>query len=88
MELTEIIKKVKMQDRAAFEELYNSYYQMGFSLSLQFVRNEEDALDIMQDVFITVYSKIDSLESASKFKSWYMQIVANKCRDYLKKKKH
>lgn len=85
MELTELIEKVKQHDRQAFEELYNQYYPMGFSLSLQFVKNESDALDIMQDAFITVYSKLDSLEDTSKFKSWYMQIVANKCRDFLKK---
>ena len=85
MAVTELIEKVKQQDQQAFEELYNQFYPAGFSLALQFVKNEEDALDIMQDVFITVYSKLDSLEDASKFKSWYMQIVANKCRDFLKK---
>jgi len=87
MALTELIEKVKKHDKQAFEELYNQYYPMGFSLSLQFVKNESDALDIMQDAFITVYSKLDSLEDASRFKSWYMQIVANKCRDFLKKQK-
>ena len=85
MELTQLIEKVKQQDQQAFEELYNRYYQAGFSLALQFVKNEDDALDIMQDVFVTVYSKLDLLESAAKFKSWYMQIVANKCKDFLKK---
>ena len=87
MDLTELVEKVKQQDQQAFEELYNAYYPAGFSLALQFVKNEEDALDIMQDVFITVYSKLDTLGDAAKFKSWYMQIVANKCRDYLKKQK-
>ena len=85
MELTQLIEKVKQQDQQAFEELYNRYYQAGFSLALQFVKNEDDALDIMQDVFVTVYSKLALLESAAKFKSWYMQIVANKCKDFLKK---
>lgn len=87
MELFELIEKVKQQDRHAFEELYNRFYQTGFSLALRFVKNENDALDIMQDVFITVYSKLPLLENTEKFKSWYMQIVANKCRDYLKKQK-
>lgn len=87
MELTQLIERVKQQDQQAFEELYNQYYPAGFSLTLQFVKNENDALDIMQDAFITVYSKLDALEDATKFKSWYMQIVANKCRDFLKKQK-
>ena len=85
MELTQLIEKVKQQDQQAFEELYNRYYQAGFSLALQFVKNQDDALDIMHDVFVTVYSKLGLLESAAKFKSWYMQIVANKCKDFLKK---
>ena len=86
MDLVELIDKVKQNDQAAFEELYNAYYPMGFSLALQFVKNEEEAMDIMQDAFITVCTKLDSLEDTNKFKSWYMQIVANKCRDFLKKK--
>ena len=85
-DLTQLIEKVKQSDQAAFEELYNVYYQMGFSLALQFVKNEEEAMDIMQDSFMTICTKLDTLDDANKFKSWYMQIVANKCRDFLKKK--
>ena len=88
MEIFELIEKVKQNDQSAFEELYNQYYPMGFSLALQFVKNEEETMDIMQEAFVTVCTKLDSLQDANKFKSWYMQIVANKCRDFLKKKNH
>ena len=86
MGTTKLIEKIKQHDQAAFEELYNEYYPMGFSLALQFVKNEEEAMDVMQDAFVTVCTKLDSLQDTNKFKSWYMQIVANKCRDFLKKK--
>ena len=86
MELENLIEKVKQHDQAAFEELYNQYYQMGFSLALQFVKNEDDAMDIIQDAFITICNKIDTLDNPERFKSWYMQIVANRCKDFLKKK--
>lgn len=86
MQTLELIEKVKQNDVEAFEELYNQFYPMGFSLALQFVKSEENAMDIMQDAFITLYSKIGALQEPEKFKSWYMQIVANKCRDFIKKK--
>ena len=86
MTTAELLNRVRQNDQAAFEQLYNQYYQMGFSLALQFVKNEQDAMDIMQDAFMTVCSKLDTLENADKFQSWYMQIVANKCRNFLSKK--
>ena len=82
----ELIKKAQQNDVAAVEEIYNQYYPMGVSLALQMVKNEQDAMDIVQEAFITVFNKLEGLEDPEKFKSWYMQIVANKCRDFFKKK--
>lgn len=43
--------------------------------------------DISQDVFISVYHKLDTFRFESKFTTWLYRITVNKCRDYLRKKK-
>ena len=43
--------------------------------------------DISQDVFISVYHKLDEFRFESKFTTWLYRITVNKCRDYLRKKR-
>lgn len=43
--------------------------------------------DISQDVFISVYHKLNEFRYESKFTTWLYRITINKCKDYLRKKK-
>ncbi len=43
--------------------------------------------DISQDVFISVYHKLNEFRFESKFTTWLYRITVNKCRDYLRKKR-
>ena len=64
-------------DTAAFIELTSRYTQKVHNLAMRITRIEEDAEEILQDVFITVYNKIQSFEGKSAFSSWLYRLTAN-----------
>lgn len=49
---------------------------------------KDDALDIMQETFISAYRKLDSLRDRDKFKPWLLSIARNKCNDYFRSRIH
>ncbi|HLN20335.1 MAG TPA: RNA polymerase sigma factor SigZ [Bacteroidales bacterium] len=56
------------------------------SFILSKVRNEADADDIMQDVFIRMHDNVGKLNDSSKIKPWLYQITRNLITDYFRKK--
>ena len=59
---------------------------MVFNLSLQYVQNYEDAQEITQDVFLTVYQSISTFKEKSKLSTWIYRITINKSLDFIKAK--
>jgi RNA polymerase sigma-70 factor (ECF subfamily) len=82
-----LVDKFKAGDLLAFEEIISRYEAKVMNLSLRFTRNQEDAEEVMQDVFTTVYRKIDGFRGQSAFSSWLYRIVVNAAFMKLRKKK-
>lgn len=74
-------------DKSAFVKLMETYTERVHNLSLRITRNEEDAEEILQDVFVTVYHKICKFEGKSAFSSWLYRITANTAFMKLRKRK-
>lgn len=68
-------------------ELYEKTYKSVYAVAYSIVKNEQDALDLTQDTYIAAFEKIESLSDQAKFDKWVIQIAANKCKDFLRKKK-
>lgn len=47
---------------------------------------QEDAEDVLQEVFLTAYQKFSQLKNRSAFKAWLPSIARNKCNDYFRRK--
>jgi len=69
-----------------FQELYNNHKNLVFNLALQYVQNIEDAEEITQDVFVTIYWKLKSFRNESKITTWIYRITINKSLDFIKSK--
>lgn len=82
-----LIHKAQKGNQAAITELYNRTYSQGFSVALQMVKNEEDAMDVLQNAYISAFNNLHTIREPEKFKNWFNCIVANKCRDFLRKHK-
>ncbi len=61
-----------------FEDVYTEYRDMIFHLAYRLLGHFDDALDLTQDVFMTVYRKLDTFRGESSLKTWLYRIVANK----------
>lgn len=70
-----------------FESLYEEHKSLVYNLALQYVQNIEDAEEITQDVFISIYESIDSFREQAKVTTWIYRITINKSLDFLRSKK-
>lgn len=74
-------------DQDAWEGLYNATFREAYFVAVKVAGCEQDASDLVHDAYVTAIQKIGELEKAESFQSWLNIVVANKCRDYLRKKK-
>ena len=84
LDLIDTFKKGSLE---AFEELLSRYETKIFNLAMRLSRNQEDAEEIMQDVFSTLYKKVAGFEGKSAFSSWLYRIVVNASFMKLRKRK-
>lgn len=83
----QLVNEFSAGSTAAFEELISRYASKAFSLSLRLTKNQEDAEEVLQDVFVTVYRKIKSFQGKSSFSSWLYRITVNSAFMKLRKRK-
>lgn len=83
----DLIKGMIHKDEKSYQEFYDMTNKMAYSMALQMLKKEEDAFDVLQDAYIKAYNKIDTVDNPERLVSWFNMIVANTCRDYMKKKK-
>lgn len=86
-ELREVVSQAMNGNEKAIEKIYSMTYAQGFSVAFQMMKHEQDALDVMQESYISAFRNLKNLEQPEKIKSWFNRIVANKCKDLLVKKK-
>lgn len=85
--IAKLVVEIQNDNQKAFADLYNLTNQRAYFVALEFVKNEADAQDILQESYIKALTKIRELDKPESFQSWLNQIVANKSKDFLKKKK-
>lgn len=86
-EIAFLVEKVQQGDMNAFGKLYELVSPRSLFVALEIVKNKQDAEDILQDSFITALEKINTIDKSESFVGWFNRIVANKSKDFLKKKK-
>ncbi len=79
----QIVSRTLAGDRDAFGILVHRYQEMVFAYAFQKVRNEADAQDVMQEVFLRAYRNLYALRHPHRFRSWLYTIVSNECNRWL-----
>ncbi|HLF69438.1 MAG TPA: sigma-70 family RNA polymerase sigma factor [Actinomycetota bacterium] len=77
---------VSDHDIDALEQLLEKHRNRIFTHAFRVTRNRSDALDVTQEVFITVYKKSSSFRGASSFDTWLYRLTTNACYDLLRKR--
>jgi RNA polymerase sigma factor (sigma-70 family) len=82
-----LIDKCLKNDRQAQAAIYKLYFRSMYNTSLRIVNRQDEAEDIMQESFLTAFSKLGSYKGEVSFGIWLKRIVVNRSLDYLRKRK-
>jgi RNA polymerase sigma-70 factor (ECF subfamily) len=74
---SELVDLILKKDYSAFEEIVDRYSPKAMRLALKITKNREDAKDVLQDTFVSVYKNIDTFKGESAFSSWLYRICTN-----------
>ena len=69
-----------------FEVIYQRYFSKVYYQILSYVKNEEEAQDVTQDVFIKLYGRLAKFHGKSSFSTWVYSFARNAVLDYLRQK--
>lgn len=83
---TELVERCLNGDLGAFEDLYRQHSTRLYNLAFRMVGNAADAEDLLQDIFLTVYRKLESFRGASALGTWLYRLGMNVCLDRLRSK--
>lgn len=84
---TELLELLARKDNRAYRWLYQRYYTALRSLANDYVKNWEEAEDLVQDVFISLLESGRRFETVNDLKYFLYASMKNKCISYLRKEK-
>lgn len=83
----ELLQRAQSGDEAAFGEIVRLAYEHVFRLVVSVVRNEHDASDVCQEVWLVVWRKLGEFRGDSKFTTWLHPIAVRKSIDLLRRRR-
>jgi len=83
----ELLKRLAEGDQQAFTEIIKKYRNKALNFAYRYLGNLEEAEDAAQDCFVRIYSHSAYFDSERRFEPWFYQILANCCRDRIRKKR-
>jgi RNA polymerase sigma-70 factor (ECF subfamily) len=84
---SEWIDAARRGDEDAFGELMQLHYEPVFRTVLAIVRNEHDARDLCQEVWVKTWQQIGKFRGDSKFTTWMHPIATRRALDHLRKRR-
>lgn len=79
-----LIPFIKKGDKAAFDTVYLNYFKRLHQYATNFIKNQDDAEEIIQNVFCRIWEKRTQLDAGGYLKSFLYRSVHNECLNYLK----
>lgn len=78
--MTDLIHRLRNKEEEALRELMAAYGTHFLRLAFLLLHDRYEAEEIVQDMFVAVYSNIFQLKEDTKLKSWMTSIIINQCR--------
>ncbi len=73
----ELLEFLRDGDRTAFTEIYNRYWQVLITHACKILKDDDEALDVVQDIFLTIWNRSSDLEIKSSLKSYLYTATRN-----------
>jgi RNA polymerase sigma-70 factor (ECF subfamily) len=84
MDEQKLIALAKAGDQQSFGELVDRYQRFVWNVALRMTGDCDEAEDIAQEVFVTVWKKLPQFKGASAFSTWLYKITANRTLTFIK----
>ena len=81
-----LMLRVKQGDAAAFTELVEKYKQPVINLAWRTLRDQTEAEDLAQNVFVQVYKSAERYRASAKFSTWLFTITRNLCLNEIRRR--
>lgn len=83
----EVLQTIQSGNESAFEMIFKAYYQPLCRYAYSFLEDKEEAEEVVQSAFITVWEKRNTLHIQTSFKSYLYRMVRNGCLNVIKHEK-
>lgn len=80
----DVIKTVLAGDTSSFEILITRYQPRIFGTARKYARRESEIEDIVQEVFLKAFTKLNTFRGDSPFEHWLMRLAVRTCYDFLR----
>jgi RNA polymerase sigma-70 factor, ECF subfamily len=82
-----LVEQVKAGDHDAFDVLFQRYFSTVYRQAIRLAGNREEAEEVVQEVFLTIYEKAHTFRAAAAFSTWLYRITANAALTKLRRHK-
>jgi RNA polymerase sigma-70 factor (ECF subfamily) len=82
-----LVRRSLAGDEGAFRRLVEKYQRAVYNIAWRMVRNEEDAWDLVQEIFLRVYRGLASYDQKRPFSTWLYRVASNLCIDHLRRRR-
>lgn len=79
-----LVRLLRQRDERAFRKVVTLYQNKVFNLIYRMLGDEQEAEDLAQEVFVTVFRSIDSFRGDAKFSTWLYRIATNHTKNRIK----
>ena len=83
----DILKGCYRDERSSQNALYRLFYPYGMSIAIRYVNTEGEAVSIVNDAFLKVFTNIKRYDTQLEFKPWFRKILVNTAINFMKKEK-
>ena len=79
------VERARQGDESAFEALVNLYGKKVYNTACRICKNEADAEDVAQEVFLKVYRALPNFKGESSFSTFLYRVTVNACLDFVRR---
>ena len=83
----DLMLRIKKEEKGAFRELFERYTPRIYKFALSYLKNKNDAEELVQIVFLKIWKKRNSIDTSQNIKAYIFTITVNSIYDFIRRKK-
>ena len=82
----DLAHRIKKNEKGAYRELFERYAPRIYHFSISYLKNKNDAEELVQNVFLKIWEKRDLLDTSQNIKAFIFKIAVNSIYDFIRRK--